>query len=189
MVKDFTEKIPVVIAPALKGDIRAMVDLEELCFGESWTEESYLNEIGNSRTACYLVCRSRGKLAGFIGAWIIMDEAHITTVAVHPDMRGKRLGKCLIWCLMDQAVNRGCRWATLEVATGNAPARKLYERFGFVKIGQRKRYYANGEDAVVMWAGKIQQPSYREILNKIQKEWEEKICLSWESKPPVMKLQ
>ena len=174
------EKLQLKIAPISESDVPELVALEKLCFDEAWTEESYLNELKNSRTACYFACRCQDELVGFVGAWLILDEAHVTTVAVHPRMRGRRLGKCLVWTLMDRAVNDGCRWATLEVSVKNKPALKIYEGFGFKEIGRRRGYYANGEDAIVMWVGKLQYPFYRELLDKFRKDWEEKICLSWE---------
>lgn len=159
-----------------RHDIPELIALEKLCFDESWTKESYENELKNTRAGCYLVCRHGERFVGYVGAWLILDEAHITTVAVEPELRGAGIGKFLVWHIFQKALKKKCRWATLEVSVKNKPARNLYEQFGFKKIGVRRNYYANGEDAVVMWLGKIDRDEFKQKLEAIKQEWEKKIC-------------
>ncbi len=84
--------------------------------------------------------------------WLILDEAHITNVAVSPACRGKSIGKALMMQIIGRAALMGVKSMTLEVRPSNAGARKLYADLGFVEKGVRKRYYIdNGEDAIIMW--------------------------------------
>ena len=92
-----------------------------------------------------------GRILGYAGAWVIMDECHITNIAVDSQARGKGLGRLLIEALMQYTSNLGAAWADLEVRVSNIPAIRLYESVGFFSVGKRKRYYEdNGEDAFLM---------------------------------------
>jgi ribosomal-protein-alanine N-acetyltransferase len=91
-------------------------------------------------------------IIGYAGLWLILDEAHVTSVAVHPDYRGRRLGELLFNVLIQEAVYLGADRMTLEVRVSNHAARQLYKRLGFVSAGIRKGYYNdNQEDAIIMW--------------------------------------
>ena len=99
-------------------------------------------------------CRRR--VVGYGGLWLMVDEAHVTSVAVHPQFRGKGLGELLMLSLMDVALRLDARFVTLEVRVSNAVARALYEKLGFRQAGIRPRYYTdNNEDAVVMWSDEL----------------------------------
>ena len=92
------------------------------------------------------------RVVGFSGYWSLVDEAHITTIAVHPAVRGKGVGRALMSHMLTSAAASGMSCATLEVRSGNSPAITLYESMGFVNSGVRKNYYPdNREDAVIMW--------------------------------------
>jgi ribosomal-protein-alanine N-acetyltransferase len=93
------------------------------------------------------------------GYWLMGEEAHIVTIAVDPAWRGHRLGKWLLLTLMAEARERGAQMVTLEVRPSNQSARALYERVGFVQTGYRKRYYPNGEDALILELSEVDQPS------------------------------
>jgi ribosomal-protein-alanine N-acetyltransferase len=89
---------------------------------------------------------------GYAGMWLIMDEAHITTLGVDPDFRGMKIGEQILINILDEAVSRGARRATLEVRRNNSVAQSLYAKYGFHTVAIRKGYYANNnEDAFVMW--------------------------------------
>ncbi len=105
-----------------------------------------------------------------MGAWLILDEVHITTLAVDPAFQNEKVGSLLVLHLMKAAVEKGVRWATLEVSEKNLAAIKVYDRFGFIQIGVRKEYYNNGTNALVLWAGHLQKSSYREKLEKVESE-------------------
>jgi ribosomal-protein-alanine acetyltransferase len=99
----------------------------------------------------------RGRLVGFAGAWIVMDEAHVTTIGVHPEYRRHGIGERLFAALLEEARERGVRRATLEVRESNRGAQALYARFGFMPIARRRRYYSDtDEDAIVMWVENLQ---------------------------------
>jgi ribosomal-protein-alanine N-acetyltransferase len=174
------DKLNVIIKSMTVSDIPEVQALERQCFNYTWPEDSFERELANVRSACYLIARENGKMVGFVGSWLIMDEAHITTIAIAPEYRGHRAGTMLIWSMFKKALDKGCRWATIEVSEKNLSAQKLYKKFDFVSIGKRTSYYAPNEDANVMWVKDIQGENFRYILERNRSEWEEKICLSWE---------
>jgi [ribosomal protein S18]-alanine N-acetyltransferase len=151
-------------------DIPRVKEIEKLCFTDLWPEDSFEREITNNRVALYLVARIEGVTAGYMGTWLILDEAHITTFAVDPAFQGKKLGLSLLWNIMNESVKKGVRWATLEVNEENKAAIHLYEKFGFKIIGKRREYYGEGKNAVVMWGGNMQKSSYNEKLEQISRE-------------------
>ncbi len=92
-------------------------------------------------------------IIGFAGMWLAFDEAHITTIGVEPAYRGLGLGELLFLCMVDEAIDRGANWLTLEVRVSNLQAQALYRKYGFTVHGTRKRYYSdNNEDALIMWS-------------------------------------
>lgn len=100
-------------------------------------------------------------IIGFAGLWLMVDEAHITTIAVHPDHRRLSLGELLLTSLIDIAYDIGAKWVTLEVRVSNYNAQNLYRKYGFRESGIRHRYYSdNNEDALIMWTEEIHSPSY-----------------------------
>lgn len=108
-------------------------------------------------------------IIGFAGMWILYDEAHITTIAVAPEYRGRGLGELLIVNLFDETIRRDGQWVTLEVRVSNHSAQALYEKYGFTRQGVRKRYYSdNGEDAYIMWSGSLRDPDYRRTYDELR---------------------
>jgi [ribosomal protein S18]-alanine N-acetyltransferase len=102
---------------------------------------------------------SPAQIIGFAGMWILLDEAHITTIGVSPDYRGRGLGEMLLLNLFDEALRRGAEWVTLEVRVSNDSAQALYNKYGFTRQGIRRRYYSdNGEDAYIMWSPSLREP-------------------------------
>jgi [ribosomal protein S18]-alanine N-acetyltransferase len=98
-------------------------------------------------------------IIGFAGMWILLDEAHVTTIGVAPDFRGRGLGEMLLLELIEEAMRRGAEWVTLEVRVSNESAQALYAKYGFTRQGVRRRYYSdNGEDAYIMWSPSIREP-------------------------------
>lgn len=105
-------------------------------------------------------------LLGFACLWSIVDEAHITILAVHPDYRRQGLGQGLLVALLRSAWQRELKWATLEVRASNQAALALYQHFSFQEAGRRKRYYQdNGEDALILWRGGLQHPQFSQTLD------------------------
>jgi ribosomal-protein-alanine N-acetyltransferase len=102
-------------------------------------------------------------IVAYGGLWLMVDEAHVTSVAVKPDMRGRGLGELLMLSLFDIALRLEARWVTLEVRVSNTIARRLYEKLGFREAGTRPRYYTdNNEDAVIMWSPELRSAAFRE---------------------------
>ena len=140
------------IRPANENDIKTLTEIDEICFSAPWSEKSFTDEIMNNNIASYLVAEVAGKVVGYAGLWVILEEGHITNVAVHPDFRGKGLAKKLLTELLAAAEEAGANIFTLEVRASNESAIALYESFNFKSVGLRKKYYEdNGEDAVIMW--------------------------------------
>jgi ribosomal-protein-alanine N-acetyltransferase len=98
------------------------------------------------------------------GLWLLLDEAHIATVASHPDWRGCGLGQWLMLALLDAAMARGAATSTLEVRAGNLPAKRLYEKLGYEVAGVRKRYYRDGEDGLIMTTPPLAEPAMQTRL-------------------------
>lgn len=134
-------------------DIDYIIDIEHASFTVPWSREAFQNELRKNTFATYFVAEtSEGKVIGYCGAWLIIDEAHITNIAILPDFRGQKIGESLLKAMMQYAKLHGCRSMTLEVRVTNTVAQNLYRKLGFEEGGIRKNYYSdNGEDAQVMW--------------------------------------
>ncbi len=168
-----------IITPMTPADLDEILGLERRCFQDPWTRRMYLVDMTENELATYLVVRwtvedekrktkndearaARGEnlpsaichppsaILAYGGFWLMADEAHIATVASHPDWRGCGLGEWLMVALLEAAMARGARLATLEVRAGNAPARQLYRKLGFEVEGVRAHYYRDGEDGLIM---------------------------------------
>mgnify|MGYP002152145636 FL=1 len=132
-------------------DVEAVAELDKKCFPSPWSVSAYMNEAHNP-SAYYVVARVDDRIIGFAGMWLIMEEAHITTIGVDPDLRGQKIGERILIHILDEAIHRGARRVTLEVRKSNSMALKLYDKYMFHTVAVRKAYYTNNnEDALVMW--------------------------------------
>jgi len=132
-------------------DLDAVHAIERASFSTPWPPHAYRSELEANRLASYLVVRAADTIVAFGGLWLMVDEAHITTFAVHPAWRRRRIGERLILALLDLAIERHATDATLEVRLSNLPARRLYEKYGFRPVGVRPGYYSDDqEDALIM---------------------------------------
>lgn len=144
-------------------DVPRVLEIEQVSFPSPWPRDAYIRELRDNRLACYLVAREAGTVVGYTGMWIILEEAHVTTIAVAPDHRRRGIGERLLVALIAEALRRGARWITLEVRRTNDSAKALYRKYGFKEIGVRKGYYSdNREDAIVMWTGNVYEPAFQE---------------------------
>lgn len=133
-------------------DIDQILEVEHASFTTPWSREAFYNEIHNNKFAVYIVIEADGKIVGYCGAWIVIDEAHVTNIAILPEYRGMKLGEALLRKMMLKAISMGARSMTLEVRVTNYIAQSLYKKLGFQEGGLRKNYYSdNQEDARVMW--------------------------------------
>ena len=153
-----------VIRQAEERDIAAIETLEQQCFAVPWTYESLYHDVMHNKLAFYIVAEADGVLCGWVGIWTVGDEGHISTVAVAPDYRRRHIARAMLEVLIETCGQSGITSYTLEVRVGNAAARKLYEGLGFADAGVRKGYYEdNGEDALIMWKGKLWNHERRKI--------------------------
>ena len=119
--------------------------------------------------------RPYAPILGWGGFWLMVDEAHIATVASHPDYRGCGLGQWLMLALMDAAKDRGATTVTLEVRAGNTPAIKLYDKLGFQVTGQRVAYYRDGENALIMTTPRLDDSALQECLANAREDTQRKL--------------
>lgn len=142
---------PLRLDPISETDIPAIVALEKQINSAPWSEQAFRNELGHPH-GLFVVAKLDNRIVGYGGVWLVIDEAHITTVAVADEHRRKGIGKHIVTHLLSEARKRGMTCSTLEVRAGNAPAIDLYRNLGFQTTAVRRGYYPdNKEDALVMW--------------------------------------
>ncbi|AGL01768.1 ribosomal protein S18-alanine N-acetyltransferase [Desulfoscipio gibsoniae] len=136
-----------------------IMQIENLSFPTPWTKNAFEYELRENDFAHYIVALAGGRIvAGYAGMWVVLDEAHVTNIAVHRDQRGHGLGIALMLELFKRAIMLGVQRMTLEVRPSNAPARALYAHLGFKEQGLRKNYYSDTkEDAIIMWKNDLTQ--------------------------------
>jgi len=159
------------ILPMEPGDIPQVAAIDLRSFPNPWSPNSYDYELTQNQASHFFVALDAGPEAaqpsegwltrlfrksstryvvGYVGFWFIVDEVHISTIAVHPDWRGRGVGNQLLRTALRRALELGAAEATLEVRVSNHAAQNLYRKYGFENVGERKRYYRNGEDALLM---------------------------------------
>jgi ribosomal-protein-alanine N-acetyltransferase len=172
--------IPYTIEPMRVEDITRVMEIERRSFPTPWSPAAYRHELRYNPHAHYLVIRlgreisasaesedrnwrlrlqqlftpqspATGPIVGYVGFWLVAGEAHISTIAVHPDARRRGLGELLLSRVIDFALEKEAEFVTLEVRESNTAAQRLYEKYGFQQMGRRKRYYTDTrEDALIM---------------------------------------
>ncbi|MGZ4032438.1 MAG: ribosomal protein S18-alanine N-acetyltransferase [Tumebacillaceae bacterium] len=136
----------------LLEDLDRIMEIEHHSFTLPWSREAFVAELTQNHFAKYLVAIHEGVVVGYAGVWVILDEGHVTNIAIHPDARGKKLGEALMRELMATAIANGAERMTLEARVSNFVAIRMYEKLGFASAGIRKGYYTdNNEDAIIMW--------------------------------------
>lgn len=164
---------PVEIAEMSLVDVEAVQEVERLSFPIPWPVSAFRHELTQNRNARYIIARSEGQIVGYAGLWLMVDEAHITTFAVHPEFRRRRIGERMLQRLFEIAEEVGAEWLTLEVRGSNLAAQKLYQKYGFRRAGIRRRYYSdNGEDALVMWTDRLRDRAVRERIARLREDLE-----------------
>ncbi|MDA8194039.1 MAG: ribosomal protein S18-alanine N-acetyltransferase [Thermaerobacter sp.] len=134
------------------SDLDAIMTIEGHSFPTPWSRNAFQTELLENNFATYLVLDYHGKVVAYGGMWIILDESHVTNVAVHPDYRGHHLGDRMMRGLMERARLLGVQRMTLEVRRSNQVAQNLYHKLGFIQLGVRRGYYTDTrEDAFIMW--------------------------------------
>lgn len=134
-----------------REDLDQINEVEKICFSLPWSREAYERELEN-KLACYLCAEDNGVIVGFMGMWRILDECHITNIAVLPEYRQRGAATQMINKMIEICKCSEITQMTLEVRESNIPAINLYKKFGFAEAGKRPRYYqAPIEDAIIMW--------------------------------------
>jgi ribosomal-protein-alanine N-acetyltransferase len=169
------------ISRMTQADIRTVMRIESLSFSTSWPPSAFASELSDNKLAHYFVGRvgdaQTGAVVAYGGIWVILEDSHITTIAVHPDWRGKKYGEEMLLHLMHEAIDRGASWITLEARESNTVAQNLYRKYGFTTVSVRRAYYSdNGENAVVMWAGNLRGDLYRRRLVALERDLAEAIA-------------
>ncbi|HET9030323.1 MAG TPA: ribosomal protein S18-alanine N-acetyltransferase [Candidatus Aquilonibacter sp.] len=160
---------PLVITPMTAGDIPDVLRIERTSFSTTWPSDAFYNELTTNKLAHYYVGRADGKIVAYGGIWVIFEDSHVTTIAVDPTYRGKKYGEVMLLKLIDEAIERGAAWMTLEVRESNVSAQQLYRKYGFTTVTTRKGYYSdNNENALVMWAGNLKGDLYRTRLRALR---------------------
>jgi len=148
--------INIQIRPMLMNDLEQVKVIDQLSFSMPWSDNAYRYEIMENPASMLWVAdaetsNSEFKVCGMVVVWLILDETHIATLAVHPEYRGLGIGKQLLTVALKRSAQQGANLATLEVRDSNKVAQNIYRNFGFESVGRRKRYYRdNREDAVLM---------------------------------------
>lgn len=142
----------VIIREMTSDDIDGVLYVEREVFTTPWTREAFEIEINKNELARYIVAEKEGKIIGYGGLWLILDEGHITNIAVYPTYRGQGIGNEIVEKLIHICEQRGIYNITLEVRKSNLIAQSLYKKYGFIDCGVRRGYYSDtNEDAVIMW--------------------------------------
>ncbi len=155
-------------------DVPAVMEIERASFEAGWPATAFERELSQNQMARYIVAEWAGgqgrarSIAGFAGLWLMLDEAHVVTVAVLPHLRGRGIGRLLVHGLIGLARDSAMAVATLECRVSNEVARRLYAGYGFYEVGVRKRYYSdNQEDAVIMTTEELASPAYEQRLARL----------------------
>lgn len=190
------------VRPMTEADIEQVAEIERRSFPTTWPKTAYRRELAN-RIARYLVVIDRAHepvsrdqpspkrslfgrfwrrparelttdfIVGYVGVWLMVDQAHIVAIAVREEYRRQGLGELLLSEAIELALANGQESVTLEVRRSNEPAQALYEKYRFLKVGVRRRYYTdNHEDALIMTTPPITSDSYLEHLAYLRKRWE-----------------
>ncbi len=157
------------IRPMAASDIAAVTRIERASFATVWPSDAFYNELSTNKLAHYFVGLFDERIIAYGGVWVIVEDSHVTTLAVDPQYRGRRFGEVLLLRLIDEAIERGAGWMTLEVRESNAVAQRLYRKYGFTTVTMRAGYYSDdNESALIMWAGSLRSELYRNRLRVLR---------------------
>ncbi len=181
-----SSQLPYVVEPMTLADLDQVMVIERSAFSAPWSPQAYRYEITKNEYSTMLVVRqaasfqSRSEsmlsllglikpspVLGYGGFWLLVDEIHISTIAVHSKWQRQGLGELLLVSLLDEGIKLGAGNATLEVRVSNLPAQGLYHKYGFAVVSRQNRYYAdNNEDAYIMATPLFETPEFRVNLHQ-----------------------
>ena len=162
------ELFTIKIKPMTQVDIDSIIEIEAAAYGEHhWSKESFFNELSNELARYYCAFDENDTLIGYAGTWQILEEAHLTNIAVSPDFRRRKVGESLLATVINECRKNGVKYLTLEVRVSNSAAINMYEKYGFKSLGTRKAYYQNNnEDALIMWTENIFYDKFKVLYEK-----------------------
>ncbi len=167
--EQITGDSPLLINSMTDADIKDVLRIEQQSFATTWPSNAFYQELHENKAAHYYVGRLGRRIVAYGGIWVILEDSHITTIAVSRDARGRKYGERMLLHLLDRAIERGTSWMTLEVRESNTVAQALYRKYGFTTVSTRKAYYSdNNENALVMWAGNLKSDIYRNRLRALR---------------------
>ena len=158
-----------IVRRATAEDIPRIQALETEAFHHTWDRDTFLKELSREN-GLTVVVESAGEVIGSALLVWAADEAQLNSIVLDPVVRGRGYSRQFLGCLIQSCRQRGLKCVTLEVKWDNPPAQALYERFGFVTIGKRKKYYSDGQDARVMWIEDLQSPEMAKVLELYWRE-------------------
>jgi ribosomal-protein-alanine N-acetyltransferase len=163
------------IRSMMTSDIAAVTRIERASFTTVWPADAFYNELTTNKLAHYFVGLLDDRIVAYGGIWVILEDSHVTTLAVDPGHRGRGFGEVLLLRLIDEAIERGGAWMTLEVRETNAVAQRLYRKYGFTTVTMRTGYYSDdNESALIMWAGSLRSDLYRNRLRVLRERVEDR---------------
>ena len=171
------ELFTVIIKPMKKDDLDDVIAIEQLAYGNHhWSKDSFMSELSNDLAKYFSAFNEQGKLIAYCGSWHILEEAHITNIAVSPKYQRKHIGEALLKTIIEECYREMVKFITLEVRVGNIPAIALYEKYGFKSLGTRRGYYQdNNEDALIMWTENIFYDKFKSQYEKQIRDLDGKI--------------
>ncbi|CAB4365354.1 MAG: ribosomal-protein-alanine N-acetyltransferase [Actinobacteria bacterium] len=157
------------VEPLRRRHLAAILPIEQASYPAPWTVGVFQSEIELARTGerHYLIARDGAEVVGYGGLMFVLDDAHVTNIAVAPSRQRQGIATKLLAGLAWEAIARNCHALTLEVRVSNVAAQALYREFGFAPAGVRKKYYESVEDAIVMWCNDLALPEYRDHLAEL----------------------
>ena len=165
------------ISKMTKDDIEQVVQIEAEAYGEHhWSKSSFYDEMQNNLAKYYVAKTAENELVGYAGTWHIIDEGHITTIAVKKSHLRHHIGEAIIVKILEDCYSAGIKYLTLEVRVSNVPAIGLYTKYGFNSLGTRKGYYQdNNEDALIMWTENIFYDKFKTMFKENREKLKEVI--------------
>lgn len=188
---------PFKVEPMQWTDVPEVMAIERAAFTLPWSDYTYRHELLENHNSYYFVVRylpndaarpqtwltrllrraaARGRVVAYGGFWLVVGEAHISTIASDQAWRGRGLGELMLLAMIERSVELGAEMVTLEVRVSNTVAQNLYRKYGFEYVGRRPRYYRdNDEDADLMTAAEIQGAAYQARLAQLRTELEARL--------------
>jgi ribosomal-protein-alanine N-acetyltransferase len=179
------DQISFSVEPMTLADLDQVMEIERVAFPAPWSVRAYRYELTRNQHSVFLVVREAsgldshrwgllrrlhlrkpGTVLGYAGCWLLVDECHVSTIAVRPDWRRQGLGELLLVSLIERGMELGALRATLEVRISNQAAQSLYHKCGFEIVALRRRYYADNEDAYIMATPHFESPEFQASLRE-----------------------